>query len=281
MMMKMKMTGTNVRPGQPLAVIVGAGGLSLAIARRLGDVHRLLICDLDGALVERSVSALRAEGHCVRGQVCDVTDEASVRALAGAAAELDQTKTLAHVVGLSPSMADAATILRVNLLGAALVAGTFFDLAFPGSVAVFIASLAGHTTPDVPPEVIAELDDPLAPDLQGRIERGLEGGLTAGSAYSLSKLGVIRMCRRHALAWGRRGARILSVSPGLINSPQGASGYAVHPEKVQMVEMTPLAREGTMIEIADAIEFLVSDRASFISGIDLLVDGGLGAASGR
>ena len=76
-------------------------------------------------------------------------------------------------------------------------------------------------------------------------------------------------------------ARILSVSPGLINSPQGAGGYAVYPEKVHLVEMTPLGREGTMIEIADAIEFLVSDRASFISGIDLLVDGGLAAASGR
>ena len=274
-------TGTNVRPGQPLAVVVGAGGLSMAIARRLGDVHRLLICDLDAALVERSASALRAEGHDACAQVCDVTDEVSVRALAGAAAELGQVKTLLHVVGLSPSMADAATILRVNLVGAALVAGAFFDLAFPGSVAVFIASLAGHTAADVPPEVIADLDAPLAPDLQGRMERGLEGGLTAGSAYSLSKLGVIRMCHRHALPWGRRGARILSVSPGLINSPQGAGGYAAHPEKIQLVERTPLAREGTMIEIADAVEFLVSDRASFISGIDLLVDGGLAAASGR
>ena len=277
----MTMTGTNVRPGQPLAVIVGAGGLSMAIARRLGDVHRLFICDLDAALVERSASALRAEGYDVYGQVCDVTQEASVQSLALAAAELGQIKTLLHVVGLSPSMADAATILEVNLLGAALVADTFFDLAFPGSVAVFIASLAGHTSADVPPKVIAELDAPLAPDLQGRLERGLEGILTAGSAYSLSKLGVIRMCRRHALPWGRRGARILSVSPGLINSPQGASGYAVHPEKVKLVEMTPLAREGTMIEIADAVEFLVSDRASFISGIDLLVDGGLAAAFGR
>jgi NAD(P)-dependent dehydrogenase (short-subunit alcohol dehydrogenase family) len=274
-------TGTNFRPGQPFAVIVGAGGLSMAIARRLGNVHRLLICDLDSALLERSVSALRTEGHDVCGQVCDVTDEASVRALAGAAAEFGQVKTLVHVVGLSPSMADAATILAVNLFGAALVADAFFDLAFPGSVAVFIASLAGHTMADVSPQVIADLDDPLAPDLLGRIERASEGGLTAGLAYSLSKLGVIRMCRRHALPWGRHGARILSVSPGLINSPQGASGYAVHPEKVQLVEMTPLAREGTMIEVADAIEFLVSDRASFISGIDLLVDGGLAAASRR
>ena len=159
------------------------------------------------------MSALRAEGHDVYGHVCDVTEESSVRVLAGAAAELGQIKTLLHVVGLSPSMADVATIFGVNLLGAALVADMFFDLAFPGSVAVFIASLAGHTSADVPPEVVAELDDPLAPDLHGRIQRGLENGLTAGTAYSLSKLGVIRMCRRHALPWGRRGARILRCRP--------------------------------------------------------------------
>ena len=78
--------------------------------------------------------------------MCDVTDDASVKLLAGAAAQLGQVKTLLHVVGLSPSLADAATIIRVNLLGAALVANTFVDLAFPGSVAIFIASLAGHTT---------------------------------------------------------------------------------------------------------------------------------------
>ena len=133
----------------------------MAVARRLGDVHRLLICDLDAGLVERSVSALRAEGHDAFGRVCDVTDRASVRALASAAAGRGQVKTLLNVVGLSPSMADPATILAVNLLGAALVADTFLELAFPGSVAVFIASLAGHTVGDVPPEVIAVLDDPL------------------------------------------------------------------------------------------------------------------------
>ena len=98
-------------------------------------------------------------------------------------------------------------------------------------------------------------------------------------AYQLSKFGLIRMCRRYAKSWGQRGARIVSVSPGLINSPQGAGGYDAHPQKYGMVESTPLRREGTMIEIADAVEFLVSDRASFVSGIDLLVDGGLLAAT--
>ena len=270
--------GNNARPGQPLAVVVGAGGLSMAVARRLGDVHRVFICDLDGDSVERGVAALRAEGHDASGQVCDVSDAGSVRALAQCAAAWGPVKTLLHVVGVSPSMADAGVILSVNLLGAALVADAFLDLAFAGSVAVFIGSLAGQLD-DVPPAVAAALDDPLAPDLRRRVELATGSELTPGLAYSLSKLGVIRLCRRGALPWGRKGARIISVSPGLINSPQGASGYAVHPEKSALLEKTPLRREGTMIEIADAIEFLVSDRASFISGIDLLVDGGLAAAT--
>jgi NAD(P)-dependent dehydrogenase (short-subunit alcohol dehydrogenase family) len=78
--------------------------------------------------------------------------------------------------------------------------------------------------------------------------------------------------------WGDRGARIVSLSPGLIATTMGALEFANSPQKRQLYEQTPLQREGTMVEIADAVEFLTSDRASFISGTDLLVDGGIAAA---
>jgi NAD(P)-dependent dehydrogenase (short-subunit alcohol dehydrogenase family) len=97
-------------------------------------------------------------------------------------------------------------------------------------------------------------------------------------AYTLSKYGLISYCRREAAAWGERGARIVSLSPGLIATPQGAREFERSVSKVRLYEQTPLRREGTMLEIADAIEFLASDKASFISGTDLLVDGGLYAA---
>jgi NAD(P)-dependent dehydrogenase (short-subunit alcohol dehydrogenase family) len=175
-------------------------------------------------------------------------------------------------------MADAATILRVNRLGPALVAEAFFELMLPNGAAVFFASLAGHQG-EISPEVTALLDDPLAPDWLAHLESAVSEPITPSMAYQLSKFGLIRMCQRNAARWGRQGVRIMSLSPGLINSPQGAGGYAAHPEKYGLVQSTPLQREGTMIEIADAVEFLVSDRASFINGIDLLVDGGLNAAT--
>jgi NAD(P)-dependent dehydrogenase (short-subunit alcohol dehydrogenase family) len=272
--------GSNVRTGQPFAVVVGAGGLSMAIARRMGTTFRVLISDLDGEHLDRQVVVLRAEGHDVTGVACDVADAAEVRNLAAVAGETGDLRALVHVVGLSPSMADARTILRVNLLGPTLVADAFHGLARQGTAAVFIASLAAHTA-ECTPQLTSLLDDPLVPDWVERVEAAAGTNLTPSLAYGISKLGVIRLCQRRVVEWGERGARIVSLSPGLINSPQGAHGYDAHPEKYRMVEATPLRREGTMIEIADAVEFLVSDRASFISGVDLLVDGGLAAATRR
>lgn len=270
-------TGTNRRMGQALAVVVGAGGMAMAVARRLGNVHRVLLADRDAGHLERQVAALRAEGHDASGVVCDVVDPVAVQALADAAAARGPVKALAHVVGLSPSMADGPTILRVNLIGPALVADAFQGLAGTGTAALFVASLAAHLVPFDPP-LLAALDDPLAPDFVERVEKAIGCELTSSLAYPLSKAALIRMCERRAAAWGARSARILSLSPGLINTPMEALELDKQLEMHQMLDMTPLQREGTMVEIADAAEFLLSDRASFISGVDLLVDGGLAAA---
>jgi len=83
------------------------------------------------------------------------------------------------------------------------------------------------------------------------------------------------MCRRDAFEWGKKGARIVSLSPGLIATPMGALEFQNQPMKYDLLAATPLQREGTMLEIANVVEFLASDRASFISGTDILVDGGL------
>ncbi|MGI4792602.1 MAG: SDR family NAD(P)-dependent oxidoreductase, partial [Janthinobacterium lividum] len=100
----MKPTGTNVRPGQALAVVVGAGGMAMAVARRLGQAYRILLADRDVAHLERQVSVLRFEGYDAAGMPCDVVDQAAVAALASRAAETGPVRVLAHVVGLSPSM---------------------------------------------------------------------------------------------------------------------------------------------------------------------------------
>jgi NAD(P)-dependent dehydrogenase (short-subunit alcohol dehydrogenase family) len=174
-------------------------------------------------------------------------------------------------------MGDWRALLAVNLVGARRVAEALLPLATNGTAAIFISSLAGHIAPPAP-EVIAVLDDPLAPDFVSRLEAVVADEHTSTLAYQLTKFALIRMCQQLAWRWGEKGARIVSLSPGLIATPMGALEFERQPMKYTLLEKTPLQREGTTIEIADAIEFLASDRASFISGTDLLVDGGIAAA---
>ncbi len=269
--------GSNQRPGQQLAVVVGAGGMAMGAARRLGATYRLLLADRDAAHLDRQVAALRVEGFDIQGICCDVTDPAAIEALAGRVAESGPLRAIAHVVGLSPSMGDWRALLAVNLVGARRIAEALLPLASNGTAAIFIASLAGHIAPPTP-EVIAVLDDPLAPDFLPRLEAVVTDEHTSTLAYQLSKFALIRMCQQLSWRWGEKGARIVSLSPGLIATPMGALEFERQPMKYTLLEKTPLLREGTTIEIADAIEFLASDRASFISGTDLLVDGGIAAA---
>lgn len=269
--------GSNGRPGQELAVVIGAGGMAMAVARRLGEHHRLLVADRDGEHLERQLIALRSEGHDAVGCVCDVADAQAVTLLASQVAADAPLRVLAHVVGLSPSMADWRTILTVNFIGPTLVDNALLPLARRGTAAIFVASLAGHTGPDWT-RILPLLDDPLSPDFLESVEAALDHAMDPSLAYQLSKFALIRRCQQRAAAWGARGARIASVSPGLIATPMGALEFKAQPAKFDLLRQTPLGREGTMLEIADAVEFLASERASFISGTDLLIDGGVTAA---
>jgi NAD(P)-dependent dehydrogenase (short-subunit alcohol dehydrogenase family) len=273
--------GTSRRPDRKLAVVISAGGMGMAVARRLGQEYRVLIADIDGARAQSLAEMLCAEGADAAAQACDVTDSGAVAALADEVSQRGGFRVLAHVAGLSPSLADFATIVRVNLLGPALVAKALLPLASVGTAAIFISSLAGHNLSPAP-DVDALLKEPLLPELAERLAAMLgPEAASPGMAYSLSKFALMALVRREAAAWGAKGARIVSLSPGLIASPQGALEFARNPRKHQLLAKTPLAREGSMLEIADAVEFLASDRASFISGTDLLVDGGLAAALSR
>jgi NAD(P)-dependent dehydrogenase (short-subunit alcohol dehydrogenase family) len=261
---------------QHLAVVIGAGGMSMAAARRVAQRYRVLIADLDAARATQRARQLQEEGGQAIAFECDVTDEDAVAALAQEVDRLGQFRALVHVAGLSPSMADFATIMRVNLAGVARVAHSLLPLATNGTAAVLISSLAAHNFRPAA-AIAALLIDPTDIHFVERLRKELGvGNDTPEVAYQLSKWGVNSFCRRNALAWGKRGARIVSLSPGLIATPQGALELEVRASKRRLLAQSPLQREGTMHEIADAIEFLVSDKASFISGTDLLVDGGLG-----
>lgn len=124
----------------------------------------------------------------------------------------------------------------------------------------------------------AILDAPLEPGFLDAIEAAVGEPVNSQLAYQLSKSSLNRMVQRRAGAWGVRGLRINSLSPGLIATPMGALEFERQPMKYDLLAATPITREGTMVEIADGVEFLTSSRASFITGIDLLIDGGVTAA---
>jgi NAD(P)-dependent dehydrogenase (short-subunit alcohol dehydrogenase family) len=265
--------GVSKRPDLPLAVVVGAGGMGMAVARRLGQSHRLLLADCNGEHLERQISSLNAEGHDIVGVICDVSAEEDILKLAEQAAGAGPIRTLAYVVGLSPSLGDFRNIMSVNLIGATRAAQAFREKLAPGGCGIFISSSAAHMQ-TVPENFLKVLDTPLAPGFLDNAE-AMATAVTSAQAYMLSKAALIRMCQRVAKAWGRRGLRIISLSPGLIATPQGAREFERSSSKHRLLKEVPLAREGTMLEVANVVEFLASDRASFISGTDILVDGGM------
>lgn len=260
-----------------LAVIVGAGAMGVAVARRLGGDHAVLLVDRDAALTACEVAALEADGYRAEGWKHDITDAASVAALAARLGERGGWSALVHVAGLSPSGGDARAVLNVNLRGAALVSAALRPLAKAGAAAVFVSSIAGHGVA-MPGPVRARLDDPLAEGWLDSIMALLGEGCPPGEAYRLSKHGLNAMCRREAAQWGAVQARIVSVSPGPIDTPMGRRESAAQPQRAGLVGMIPLGREGRMDEVVEAIAFLASTRASFISGTDIVIDGGLTAA---
>ena len=164
-------------------------------------------------------------------------------------------------------------MFEVDLVGTHFMLEGFRPLVEPGTTAVFFSSSAAYqVAPFVEPDLDALIDDPGAPTFLDRVTALIAD---SGHAYALAKRGVIRAVSRAAVQWGPLGGRVNSVAPGLIDTTMGRLELAQQPMMRQMMERTPLGRLGNAREVAEAVAYLVSDQASFISGIDLLVDGGM------
>ena len=254
-----------------LTVVIGAAsGMGRAVAARFAADGPLLLADrsVAGLATVEAELGRDADVTCIP---LDITDAAAVNALVEQTG--DSFSSLIITAGLSPTMGTCAQIIEVNLVGMARLLDAFTSLAVEGSVAVCLASTAGHF--GIEPAVGAVLDDPSAPDLLERLAAVSPAALAdTGMAYMASKTGVIRLARRTAVAWGPRGARVVSISPGIIDTPMGAQEMAHQAMMPMMVENTPLRRQGRAEEIAEVAHFLCSPQASFVNGCDLLVDGG-------
>jgi NAD(P)-dependent dehydrogenase (short-subunit alcohol dehydrogenase family) len=261
-----------------LVITGGAGGMGLACARALADRGRLLLVDLREDLLDQARKALGAQGAVVETLRCDVTSPADIAAVADRVHELGRLRCLVHTAGVSQEMADAATVLDVDLAGSVRLTDALFPLANPGSSAILIGSIAGYS--DVPAAVEPLLDDPLADGFFAAVEQAMGQPLDSATAYVLAKRGVTRLAERLATPWGKKGGRTVAISPGLIDTPMARLELDRQPIIPVMIEVTPVKRPdrplpGRPEDIAATVAFLESDAAAFISGCDIRVDGGL------
>jgi NAD(P)-dependent dehydrogenase (short-subunit alcohol dehydrogenase family) len=248
-------------------VIGGGSGMGQAVVEAFAPTGRVLVADRDIDAARRVAKAAGASADAVE---CDVTDDAQIAAVV---THVDHLGALVLTAGLSPQMAPGRSILEVNLVGSAKVLDAFAPKVEQGSVAVCLASIAGHTIAPTG-EVLEIIDDPLSP---GLVDRLLAAGVDAddpGVAYVYSKFGVIRMAARLARAWGAAGGRILSLSPGVIDTPMGRLATENLPAIDERMASWPIPRLGRPDEIASVVMFLCSEQASYMTGSDVLVDGG-------
>lgn len=258
--------------------VIGAGGLGLAIARRQGFGKTVLLGDWSEAVLAAGAESLRGAGYEVEIKQVDVTSRDSVRAFAEFAATLGVVKQVVNTAGLSPNMAPPEHVIRVDLYGAAVVFEEFANVIAPGGAGLVISSMAGHMQAPLSPaddHALAFLpaDELLELDI-------VKAAPNSMAAYILAKKGNHLRVQAEATRWGRNGARVNSLSPGIVvtplalhelNSPIG-DGYRA------MIEASPVKRMAPPDEIAIAAAYLLGPDGGFVTGSDLLIDGGVIAA---
>ncbi|MBE2998624.1 SDR family oxidoreductase [Nocardiopsis sp. HNM0947] len=263
-----------------VAVVIGAGGMGRAIAQRIGGDARLLLADHSPEVLEAAADQLRGEGYDVTTRPVDVASRTSVTELAEAADGLGEVSRVAHTAGLSPIQASPERILAVDLLGVALVLEVFGRIVAPGGAGVVVSSMAGHRVPPLPEEAATALATAPAEELLSLPLITGPASADPGAAYSIAKHANHLRVQAANTDWGRRGARVNSISPGVIATPMGRGELdSEHGASMRaMVEASNAGRLGTPADIAAAAEYLLGPASGFVSGTDLLVDGGVTAA---
>ncbi len=261
-------------------VVIGVGGMGRAIARRIGPGKTVILADRHTETLQAATEVLASEGHQVVARQVDVASAESVAGLARHAAEWGAVTHIAHTAGLSPSQAPAEAILAVDLLGVALVLEEFAKVVAPGGAGVIVASMAGHMLAPLAVEQEHAMAHTPARDLLRLPFVSPDELSDPGLAYGIAKQANHIRVRAASRSWGARGARINAISPGVISTPMGQAELAspLGDGMRAMVDASPAGRLGTPDDIAAAAAFLLGPEAAFITGTDLLVDGGVTAA---
>lgn len=230
-----------------VTVLIGTGSIGVAIARRAAIGRTLLLADHNETQLAAVADQLQGEGYDVETRPVDVSDRTSVARLAEAADSLGDVMRVIHAAGVSPTQASPERIIQVDLLGTAYVLDAFVGVIAQGGSGVVIASQAGHMGDGFPAELEQKLAYAPIEELVALPELAAGAITGSGPAYIIAKRGNALRVQAAALPWGERGARINSLSPGIISTPLArdemtgprAAGYA------RMIEVSPARRMGT------------------------------------
>jgi NAD(P)-dependent dehydrogenase (short-subunit alcohol dehydrogenase family) len=256
----------------------GAGGMGLATAKIIGQDHHVVICDVNKLRLESAIEELKQLGISCDSMVCDITDRKSIDAMVKMVVNLGTVVSVIHTAGLSPQMADAETIMKVNALGTINITEAFFEIATEGFVLVNVASMGAYM---IPPMLIPKRAYPYAfSNKDVFLKKAIfpcrlmpKGLPRTGIAYTITKNFVVWYSKKNAARFGQKGARILSVSPGTFDTQMGR--LEEKSGSTEMLKDAALKRIGRPEEIAELLAFCASDKASYITGTDILCDGGL------
>lgn len=265
---------------EEVLVIIGPGSMGTAVARRVGAGKHILVADL------REENALAAEqvlldaGFQVSTATVDITERQSVRALAEKAAGIGAVTGLVHAAGGSPSMSRPELIVRVDLYGTAVVLEEFGEVVAAGGAAVVISSQAGHRQPALTPDENMALATTPAEDLLKLPLLQAERLRDTLHAYELSNRGKALRVQAEAVRWGQRGARVNAISPGIVMTPLSRAELSgPHGDGYRrMIQSCPAGRAGTADEVATVAALLMGPDGAFLTGSDILMDGGATAA---
>jgi NAD(P)-dependent dehydrogenase (short-subunit alcohol dehydrogenase family) len=261
-------------------VVIGAGSIGQAIVRRVGAGKHVLLADIRLENAHAAARTLIDAGFEVSTATIDVSSRTSVNALVETASSLGDVSGVIHAAGVSPSQATPETILKVDLYGTALVLEEFGAVIARGGAGIVIASQSGHRLPPLSAEQNALLATTPTEELLGLSMLQLAQVKDSLHAYQLSKRGNSLRVMAEAVRWGKRGARVNTISPGIIITPlandelKGPRG----PGYRRMMEVSAAGRAGTPDEVGTVGALLMGPDGAFITGSDFLMDGGVTAA---
>lgn len=261
-------------------VVIGAGSIGQAIARRVSAGKHVLLTDLKKENADAAAKTFSEAGFEVTATVVDISSRQSIQDLIKKATAIGSVSGLIHAAGVSPSQAAPATILHVDLYGTAVILEQFGNVIARGGSGVVIASQSGHRLAALTPEQDKALATTPAEELLSLSFLQPDVVTDSLNAYQLSKRGNSLRVKAEAVRWGKKGARINTISPGIIMTPlakdelKGPRGEGYR----RMIEGCPAGRAGTPDEVGVVGALLMGPDGAFITGSDFLMDGGVTAS---